>query len=373
MAANRSIPFFNYPMLIKQNEAAVRARMENVLARGAFILQSDLVEFETNLAKFLNVKHAIGVANGTDGLIIALRAAGIQPGDEVILPAHTFVATAAAVHFAGGKPVLCECGPDHMTDPASMERAVTAKTKFLMPVQLNGRTCDMDAIREIAQKHQLTIVEDAAQALGSKFNGQFAGTFGAAGMFSFYPAKVLGCFGDGGAIVTNDDNIAEKIHLLREHGRNKEGQVVTWGLNSRLDNIHAAVLDEQLKQYPKVIARRRQIASFYQEGLSGLPQISLPPAPNKDKRHFDIYQNFEIEADRRDELRAYLSDKGIGTLVQWGGKALHHFKDLDFGNVELPVTDRMMARFLMLPMNMFVSDDDVAYVIDSIRRFYSGK
>lgn len=370
MATKRSIPFFNYPALIKQNEAEVRERMNDVLARGAFILQKDLAEFETNLAKYLNVKHAIGVANGTDGLIIALRAAGVREGDEVILPSHTFIATASAVHFTGAKPVLCECGPDHMMDPGDVAKRVTSKTRFIMPVQLNGRTCDMDALQEIAQKHKLTIVEDAAQGLGSKWKDGMAGTFGAAGMFSFYPAKVLGCFGDGGAVVTDDDEIAEKLHMMRDHGRNKAGVVSSWGINTRLDNLHAAVLDAQLKHYPEVIKRRRHIAGLYQEDLGGLKELTLPPPPNADDRHFDIYQNYEIEADRRDELKQFLADNGVGTLIQWGGRALHHHSGLGFDSVKLPVTDHMTSRFLMLPMNMFISDEDVAYIGQKIREFY---
>lgn len=373
MAAKRQVPFFNYPAVIKEHEDEVRTVMNDVLARGAFIGQKDLVQFEENLAKFLKVKHAIGVANGTDGLIIALKAAGIRPGDEVIVPSHTFVATASSVAMTGGTPVLCECGPDHMTDPKHMASLVTAKTKFLMPVQLNGRTCDMDAIQEIAHKHKLTIIEDAAQGLGSTWKGKMAGTFGAAGMFSFYPAKVLGCFGDGGAVVTNSDEMNEKMRMLRDHGRNKDGLVETWGLNSRLDNIHAAVLDVKLKYYSDVMKRRREIASFYQEGLGKLSEVVLPPGPNSDPNHFDIYQNYEIEADHRDDLKKYLADNGIGTLLQWGGRAIHQMPGLGFKNTKLPVTEKMTARFIMLPMNMSITNDDVAYVIETIHRFYGHK
>ena len=365
----RQIPFFNYPALVKEQEAEVRARMDDVLKRGAFIMQKDVREFEANLAKFLGVKYVFGVANGTDGLIIALRAAGLQPGDEVIMPSHTYIATAASVKLLGGEPVLVECGADHMVDPQAMEKAITPKTKFLMPVHINGRTCKMDQIQAIAEKHNLQIIEDAAQGLGSKYKGRFAGTFGKAAMFSFYPAKVLGCFGDGGALVTNDDQMAEKIFLLRDHGRNADGVMVTWGYNSRLDNLHAAVLDAKLKHYDGVMARRRAIAAMYQKGLGDLKELTLPPAPDASPDHYDIYQNYEIEADRRDELKKYLSDNGVGTLIQWGGSAVHMFKELGF-TVKLPITERMTARFIMLPMSMAISDEDVAYIINTIRRFY---
>ncbi len=367
----RDVPFFRYTALIKQNEADVRARMEDVLARGAFILQKDLVEFEKNLAQFLGIKHVIGVANGTDALIIALKAAGIREGDEVILPSHTFIATAAAVKMCGGVPVLVDCRNDHLVDPAAMAKAVTAKTKFLMPVQLNGRTANMDQIQEIAHKHKLEIIEDSAQALGSKFKNKPAGGFGKAGMISFYPAKVLGCFGDGGAITTNDDEMAHQMMLLREHGRDpKTGIVVAWGLNSRLDNLHAAVLDAQLKHYPEVMKRRRSIATMYQAGLSSLKEVLLPPAPGSEADHYDIFQNYEVEFEKRDELKAHLASRGVGTLIQWGGKGVHQFKELGF-NMSLPVTERVMAKSIMLPINMFVSDEDVQFVIECIRKFYS--
>src|SRR5581483_1549216 len=212
--------------------------------------------------------------------------------------------------------------------------------KFIMPVQLNGRTCDMDAIQAVADKHGLKIVEDSAQALGSKFNGRFAGTFGVAGVFSFYPAKVLGCLGDGGMVVTDDDAAAEHIRLLRDHGRDPvTGDCVMWGLNSRLDNLQAAVLHLQFKDYDSIIRHRRALAAQYHAELGSMRELRLPPAPDADARHFDVFQNFEIEADRRDALKEFLKAHGIGTLIQWGGKAVHQFPNLGY-TVKLPVTER---------------------------------
>jgi dTDP-4-amino-4,6-dideoxygalactose transaminase len=369
MNTERTIPFFDYPALFKKQEAEILNVLKDVLSRGAYILQKDLEEFEVNLAKYLDVKYAIGVANGTDALMLALRAAGIQPDDEIILPSHTYVATAASVHFLGAVPVLVECGAGHMIDPKSVQAAITKKTRGIMPVQLNGRTCNMDVLQEIADEYSLLIIEDAAQGLGSKFKGRCAGTFGAVGTISFYPAKVLGCFGDAGAVVTNDDEIAEKIYLLRDHGRNEKGEVVAWGFNSRLDNIQAAVLNFKLKTYPKEVERRRLVAAMYEEGLSDLPQLHLPPPPDADPDHFDVYQNYEIEAENRDELRLFLEENGIKTLIQWGGKAVHQHRDLGF-NVSLPRTDELFKCCLMLPMNTSIRDDDVRYVMDTIRRFY---
>jgi dTDP-4-amino-4,6-dideoxygalactose transaminase len=216
------------------------------------------------------------------------------------------------------------------------------------------------------------VLEDAAQALGSKFRGRFAGTFGVAAGFSFYPAKILGCFGDGGAVVTDDDAVAERVHLLRDHGRDAAtGEVLGWGLNSRLDNLQAAVLDHQLRDYGRIVERRQAVAARYQARLGDLSELLLPPAPDADPDHFDVYQNYEIEAERRDELRAHLKAAGVGTLVQWGGKAVHQWQALGY-RVSLPRTELLFRRCLMLPMNLTLTDDDVDYVADAIREFYGG-
>ncbi len=364
------IPFFNYRGAFAAREDEFLEIVRDVIRRGAFIQQRDLADFEEALAAFLGVPWAFGVGNATDGLIIALRAAGLQPGDEVIFPSHTMVATAASVAHAGGVPVPVDCGADHLIDPASVEAAVTERTRAIMPVQLNGRTCDMDAIERLARDHGLMIVEDAAQALGSRFKGKPAGTFGVAAAFSFYPAKILGCFGDGGAVVTGDPEIARRVKLLRDHGRNEEGDVEMWGFNSRLDNMQAAILHAQFRDYDEIISRRRSIAHLYDSLLSGLAEVTLPPAPGSDPDHFDVFQNYEIEAERRDELRAYLSKNGVGTIIQWGGTPVHKFAALGF-DVELPATERLFERCLMLPMNMMVTDDEVAYIAELIRDFYT--
>jgi dTDP-4-amino-4,6-dideoxygalactose transaminase len=368
-AACRSIPFFNYKQAFASREHELVEIFRDIIRRGAFIQQRDLAEFERNLANYLGVKHVIGVGNATDGLIMAWRAVGLSPGDEVIFPSHTMAASPASVAHAGGIPVPVDCGRDHLIDPQAIEAAVTPRTRAIMPVQLNGRVADMDAIQPIADRHGLFVVEDSAQALGARFNGRFAGTFGRAGVFSFYPAKLLGCLGDGGAVVTDEDSVAERIRLLRDHGRNEKGEVVMWGLNSRLDNLQAAVLDLQLRDYGDVIARRRALAARYQERLRQLPQLQLPPAPDSDPRRFDVFQNYEIQADDREGLRAHLTTQGIGTSLQWGGKAVHQFTELGF-RISLPNTERLFRRCLMLPMNPMLSFDDVDYIADAIRSFY---
>jgi dTDP-4-amino-4,6-dideoxygalactose transaminase len=365
----RSVPFFNYPALFTAQEIEFQAIFSDVGRRGAFIKQKDLEDFEKCLASFLGVRHALGVGNATDGLEVALLAAGIKDGDEVILSSHTMLATAVAVHFAGARPVPVEAGPDHLIDPAAVEAVVSARTRAVMPTQLNGRTCEMDALGRIADKHGLLIVEDAAQALGSRYKGRCAGSFGVSAAISFYPAKVLGCLGDGGAVVTNNTSVFEHASELCNFGRNSAGDVVRWGFNSRLDNLQAAILNVQFKRYDNVVRRRRDLARLYTERLKGVAEVVLPPAPDSDADHFDIYQNYEIEAKRRDELKQYLKEKGIGTLIQWNGQAIHHLKALGFTQ-SLPYTDRLFTRMLMLPMNMSLSDDDVHHVCVTIRAFY---
>ena len=341
----------------------------DIIHRGAFIQQRDLADFERHVADYLGVKHVIGVGNATDGLVMAWRAVGLKSGDEVIFPSHTMVASPASVAHAGGVPVPVDCGDDHMIDPDMIEAAITSRTRAIMPVQLNGRTADMDRIQAIADKHGLFILEDAAQALGSTFKGKFASTFGRAGVFSFYPAKILGCFGDGGAVVTNEDEIAERVLLLRDHGRNHAGDVVTWGFTSRLDNLQAAILDLQFRDYGEIIEHRRALAARYQEVLGDVNQVLLPPAPDADAAHFDVYQNYEIEAENRDGLRGHLSGAGIGTILLWCGYSVHQFAGLGFTQ-RLPRTEMLFERCVMLPMNMTLSLDDVEYIGSQIRQFY---
>lgn len=365
----RNVPYFNYPHVFTSQEETFVSTLRTVGRRGAFIMQKELADFERNLATYTGAKYAVGVANATDGLQMAFQAGGLESGDEVIICSHTMVATAAAVHYAGGVPVPVEAGPDHLIDPAAVRAAVTPRTRAICPTQLNGRTCDMDAIQAIAREFNLDVYEDAAQALGSKFKNRAAGTFGRAACISFYPAKVLGCLGDGGAVLTNDDEIYRLLLLLRDHGRDHTGEVVLWGLNSRLDNLEAAYLDFQLKDYPNVVQRRRAIAARYQQRLGACPQVKLPPAPDTEPDHFDIFQNYEIEAERRDALKEHLKDRNVGTLIQWGGRAVHQFQKLGFRQ-SLPRTNALFQRLLMLPMNMSLSDEDVDYVAESVLEFY---
>lgn len=364
------VPFFNYPFVYKQYEALIKPKLIKVLESGSYILQKELHTFEKNLAKFLNAKYAIGVADGTNAIILALRAAGIKNGDEVIMSSHTYIATASAVHDCGGVPVLIDCKSDFMIDEKKIESAITKKTKFIMPTQLNGRVCKMDFILKIARKYNLKVIEDGAQSIGAKYKGKFSTTFGLAGTLSFYPAKILGCFGDGGAIITNNKSLALKIYKLRDHGRGSDGKVKSWGTNSRLDNIQALILDIKLKKLKKDLNRRRQIALIYHKNLKKIKQLTLPPQPEKNHNNYDVFQNYEIMAEKRNDLRKYLAKKGIGTLVQWNGQPLHSIKGINVKKSSIQETASIFKKIMMLPMNPSITNFQINYIVKEIKNFY---
>jgi dTDP-4-amino-4,6-dideoxygalactose transaminase len=368
----KKIPFFNYQSLYDEHKTQLTQIFQDVASRGAFIMQEDLVSFEKNLAKYTGAKFALGVANATDAMQLLLKAGGIGVGDQVIFCSHTMVATASAIAFTGATPIPVEAGVDHLIDPESIRKAINSNTKAIIPTQLNGRVANMDEILEIARVHNLQVYEDSAQALGAKYKGQSAGTFGLGGCISFYPAKTLGCFGDGGAVLTNDKNIFNKIKLMRDHGRGADGNVSIWGFNSRLDNLQAAILNFFFQTYDKTVARRREIANLYNQNLEGLINIVLPQSPDSDSMHYDVFQNYEIEADERDNLKEYLSNHGVGTLIQWGGKAVHEFRDLGFKQ-SLPFTENVMRKILMLPLNMSINNDEIIYICECIKNFYNDK
>ena len=364
-----SVPFFEYPRLYLDNKTDYLRIFDDVCSRGAFILQKEVEEFEKNLASFTNSQYAIGVGNATDGLEIAWMAINLREGDEVICCSHTMLATASAIKIAGGKPIPVELGYDNLIDPDAVEAAINSRTVGIMPTQLNGRTCQMDRIMNIAEKYKLFVVEDAAQALGSTFKGKHAGTFGNASAISFYPAKVLGCFGDAGGILTDDYELFDKMYQLHDHGRDINGDQKSWGRNSRLDNLQAAIINYKFKTYSDVIKRRRDIALIYENLLNEIDELILPPAPEENSDNFDVYQNYEIQAEKRNELKDFLKSKGIGTLVQWGGKGIHQWEALGL-NKNLPKVESFFQKCIMLPMNIFISNKDVEYVCKQIKNFY---
>ena len=364
------VRYIDYPAQYQKIRDEILQTIDSTLSRGDVMLRQQLSDFEANLASFVGTRYAVGISNCTDAMHLSLRAAGVGAGDEVITVSHTMVATAAAIHHAGATPVLVDIGDDHNMNVDRIEAAITPRTKAIMPVHLNGRVCDMSRLMSVAERHGLLVIEDAAQALGASFNGTKGGAFGLAGCFSFYPAKLLGAFGDGGAVVTDSEEMAEKVALLRNHGRKPDGNVLGWSFNCRLDNLHAAILDVKLRQLTGWIQRRREIARLYHETLSDLPELQVPPPPLDEGPHFDVFQNYEIEAERRDALHEHMTEQGVETMITWGGKGVHQFKALGLTHFRLPRTEHMFERVLMIPMHPDLSDQDVQYVAEVIRGFY---
>jgi dTDP-4-amino-4,6-dideoxygalactose transaminase len=363
------VSFVNYKVQYKNLKKEIIKEIDRVLKRGDLILRKDVTEFEKNLASFLEVKEAVGVNSCTDAMILSLVAAGIKEGEEVITVSHTFFATIEVIHRCRAKPVLVDIGEDFLMDPEKIEAVITKKTKAIIPVHLNGRVCQMDRIMEIARKYNLMVIEDAAQSLGAKYKGKMAGSFGLTGCFSFYPAKILGALGDGGAVVTNNRKIAEKIRLLRNHGQKTKTKIVCYGFNSRLDNLQAAVLNLKFKYLKKWIKRRREIAKIYDQGLKEIPEVICPPAPDSDKIHFDVYQNYVIRAKKRDKLREFLTKKGVETLVK-DPIPNHWQKGLGLEKFKLPNTEKFAKEIISLPMYPELENWQIEYVIDCIRKFY---
>jgi dTDP-4-amino-4,6-dideoxygalactose transaminase len=365
------IKYFDYPLQFKVNEAEYIEVIKDVLSRGAYILGEDLNRFEANLSRFVGSKYAIGVGNCTDAILLSLYAAGVGAGDEVITVSHTFVATVEVIKFLGAVPVFVDIADDHNMNVELVESAITPKTKAIVPVQLNGRICtNMDELVYIAEKHNLFIIEDSAQALGASYKGKRAGTFGLAGCFSFYPAKLLGAFGDAGAIVTNDKEFAEKIRMLRNHGRGKGTDINLWGLNCRMDNLHAAILNYKLIRLPEWIKRRREIGRMYNEGFTSITYLKLPPFQEDDSEYYDVFQNYELEAENRSELVQYLNQKGIEVMLPWGGKAVHQFKALSLSHVRLPRTEEFFSKALMLPIYPELKNDKIQFIIQTVKNYY---
>jgi dTDP-4-amino-4,6-dideoxygalactose transaminase len=366
------VKFFDYQKQFKVREKEYLRIVRETFSKGSYILGSEVNRFEQEFAAFIETKNTIAVGNCTDGLLLCLYALGIGHGDEVITVSHTFIATVEVIVLLGAKPIFVDISDDHNMDVGKVEEALSSKTKAIIPVQLNGRICSrMDELVRLASDNDVVIIEDAAQSVGAKYKGRGAGTFGEAGCFSFYPAKLLGAFGDAGAIVTDDDNLAEKLKMIRNHGRSHEGDVKYWGLNSRMDSVHAAVLSYKLGFLNELIRRRREIAGMYHDGLSGIEGLRLPPPPQDDGDHFDVFQNYEIEADDRDDLRKYCEENGVETALPWGGKGVHQFKALGFEGVKLPRTEAFFSRALMLPLYPELTNEQVGYVIEVIRRFYA--
>jgi dTDP-4-amino-4,6-dideoxygalactose transaminase len=364
------VPFVDVPAHFQGLQEEILDAVKSVLMRGNVILREELRQFERHLAAFVGTHYAVGVNSGSDALHLTLRALRIGRGDEVISVSHTCVATVSAIVHAGATPVLVDVADDYTMDMSRVESALTSRTRAVVPVHLNGRACDLDRLADIARRHDLMIVEDGAQALGAEFGGRKVGSFGAAGCFSLYPFKMLGAFGDGGIVTTNDPELARELSILRDYGEDREtGDVLHFGFNSRLDNLQAAILNVKLKYFPSWIERRREIAGRYREGLRDLRQLKLPHFPGEKYR--DVFMNYAVRVEDRDRLVMYLKENGIEPLTPLSlTTPVHRHKALALDHWHLPMTDAIAREFLYLPISPELSDEQLRHVIACLRRFY---
>lgn len=364
-----NIPFATFKPMHDEVRSELDAAYEKVLDRSIYIQGEECRAFEEEFAAYCGTKYCVGVATGLDALYLILRAMGIGKGDEVIVPANTFIATALAVTYAGAEPVLVE--PDIRTyniAPELIEEKITKRTKAIIAVHLQGRTADMDVVNEIARKHGIKVIEDAAQAHGARYKGKRAGSLADAAGFSFYPGKNLGALGDGGCVTTDDKILADRIRALGNYGSDYKYHHIYQGTNSRLDELQAAFLRVKLPHLDKWNEDRRGTARKYLEGISN-PLITLPPASNTEYEH--IYHVFAIRCRQRDELELYLKKKGIETVKHYP-IPIHMqkaYESLSYRDGDLPIAEDISGTILSLPMYYGMTEQEVTYVIDAVNAF----
>lgn len=365
------VPFIDPREHYRRMKSEIDFAITDTLSKGDLVLRQQLRDFERHLAEFVGVRYAVGVNSCYHALYFSLLAAGVGAGDEVITVGHTFVATVSAIVHTGATPVLVDVRDDYNMDPHKFEAAVSPRTKAVIPVHLNGRVCDMDAIMAVARKHKLAVIEDAAQALGANFRGKKAGSFGLAGCFSFYPFKSLGGLGDGGAVTTDDPEIARFATLMRFNGEDRQtGEFHYHGCTALLDNVQAAVLDVKLRHLPDWIEHRRQTASLYRTQLGGIEGLRLPHFPGD--QYFDSYQNYVIRTEHRDQLRQHLQEQGVETLIHWP-KPMWEHRDLALENPHLAETESICKQVISLPMSAETTLAQVEITAGCIHDFFASR
>lgn len=340
-----------------------------VIDRGQFILGDEVNTFEQRFAELCGVGFAVGVNSGTDALILALRALGIGPGDEVITVPNSFVASTSCITLVGARPVFVDVREDYNMDPAQLEQAISPKTKAILPVHLTGRPADMDPIMEVARTYSLHVVEDCAQAVLAEYWGRRVGSFGIIGCFSLHPLKTLSACGDGGVLTTNDEGLHEQLKILRNIGLRTRDDCVIWSGNSRLDTLQAAILLVKMKCLDAWTEKRRANAAFYQRALAGVPGLQVPTDQPFEKA---VYHTFVIQTQRRDELKQYLAENGVGTAIHYP-VPIHLQKvaeGLGYGPGSFPVTERQAERILSLPIYPELRTVDLERVVQAIRAFH---
>jgi len=340
----------------------IDANIQKVLAHGNYILGPEVAELEEKLAAYVGAKHCISVANGTDALQIAQMAFGIGPGDEVITPGFTYIATAETVALLGAKPVYVDVKPDtYNLDPAKLEAAITPKTKAIIPVSLYGQCADFDEINAIAAKHGIPVIEDAAQSFGATYKGKKSCNLSIVSCTSFFPSKPLGCYGDGGAIFTNDDELAVVLRQIARHGQDRRYHHIRVGVNSRLDTLQAAILLPKLEIFPDEVETRQQVAAWYAKHLSA---VNIA-APIIESHNVSAYAQYTIQVENRDTVQAKLQEQGIPTAVHYP-IPLNKQPAVADSSASLPVGDAVAEKVMSLPFHPYMTEKDVERVVATL-------
>jgi len=363
------IPYVNLTAQWQEDRDDLLPIIDNVLGSGQYVGGDEVDKFEKNMAELCQVKYAVALNSGTDALSLGLHLNDIGRGDEVITPPNSFIASTAAIVHLGAKPVFVDVLPDQNIDPGKIEAAITEKTKAIMPVHLTGRICDMDPIMMLAEKYNLAVVEDAAQAIGSKYKGKPSGSIGNVGCFSTHPLKNLNASGDGGFLTTNDENIYLKAKALRNHGMADRDSVDSFGYVSRMDNLQAAILNYRLKKLDEIIDRRRQNAQSYLEYIEK-EKVFIP---REKEYEFNTYHTFVIQVEKRNELKEFLLKQGIEAAIHYP-TPIHlqpAAKRLGYKFGDFPITEKQAGMILTLPINQSLGQSEIERICVAINEYYS--
>lgn len=364
-----NIPFVDLKSQYKVIKPEIDQAFEKIFENTAFIGGS---AFEGNYAELYGINHCISCANGTDALYLAQRALGLKEGDEVLVPANTWISTSETVSQVGAKPVFVDCDSNYLIDISKIEEKISTKTKAIIPVHLYGQAVNMENIVSIAKKHNLKIIEDCAQSHLSRYNGKLTGTFGDIATFSFYPGKNLGAYGDAGAMITNNDELAEKLRKLTNHGSIKKHIHDFEGVNSRMDGFQAAVLNVKLKYIQEWTKERQENANLYNQYLSEISEIILPKIQDKSEH---VYHLYVIQTDFREELIKYLSDNGIASGIHYPTALpfMTAYAHLNHTIDEFPVAYYQQSKIMSLPMFPELTEENIKFISSTIKQFYSNK
>ncbi|MDD5362996.1 MAG: DegT/DnrJ/EryC1/StrS family aminotransferase [Ignavibacteria bacterium] len=368
------VPFVDLKTQYNSIKEEVGAAINEVLDNTAYILGKSVYNFEDKFAKAHGLKHCFGVSSGTDGNHLAIWSLGISAGDEVIIPANTFIATAWGTTLCGAKPVFADCHPDsYNIDASKIENLITPNTKAIVAVHLYGQPADMDELKKIAARHNIHLVEDCAQAHLSEYKGTRVGSFGITSSFSFYPGKNLGAYGEGGAVCTNDDEIASKLKMMREHGSHEKYTHLVYGHNYRMEGIQGAVLGVKMNHIEKWTEERRSAASLYKKYFKDIPEVILPKEMDYSKHVYHLFVIRTTSSEIRNKLQAYLSEKGIATGLHYP-IPLHLqpcFSHLNYKKGDMPVSENLADCGLSLPIYPELSEEQIIYISDCVKSFYN--